>query len=95
VHYVLHKGLHLRVYKIRLIHALKPSDQVALTNFAVDMLEIIDSSPDFLRQVDFSNEATLCVNGLVNKHNCRIWDSKNPRHMWVGERQLRNECVPV
>ncbi|PNF19248.1 hypothetical protein B7P43_G08217 [Cryptotermes secundus] len=78
VHDVLHKRLHLRRYKIQMIHALKPSDQVARTNFAVDMLERTDASPDFVRQVCFSDEATFHVSGVVNRYNCRIWGSQNP-----------------
>jgi hypothetical protein len=50
---VLHKKLRLRAYKIQMIHVLKPSDQVARTNFAVDMLERIDASPDLLREIVF------------------------------------------
>jgi hypothetical protein len=61
-----------------MIYALKPSDQVARTNFAVDMLERIDASPDFLHQVCFSDEVTFHVNGVVNRYNCRFWGSQNP-----------------
>jgi hypothetical protein len=42
------------------------------------MLERIDSSPDFLCQVCFSDEATFCVIEVVNKHNCSIWGIQNP-----------------
>jgi hypothetical protein len=55
-----------------MIHALKPSDQVARTNIAVDMLERIDASPEFLRQVWLSDEATFHVDGVENRYNCRI-----------------------
>jgi hypothetical protein len=65
VHDVLHKTFRLRAYKIKTIHALKPSDQVARTNFAVNMLKLVDASPDFLRQMCFSDEATFHVNGVV------------------------------
>jgi hypothetical protein len=65
-------------YKIQMIHPLKPSDQVAHINYAVDMLERIDASPAFLRQVCFSDEATFHVNGVVNSYNCRIWGSQTP-----------------
>jgi hypothetical protein len=65
-------------YKIQMIHAPKPSDQVARTNLAVDMLERIDASPNFLRQVCFSDEAMFHVSGVVHKYNCRIWGSQNP-----------------
>jgi hypothetical protein len=72
------KSLHPRVYKIKMFHALKPSDQVACTNFAVDILERIDASPDFLCQVCFADKATFSAKGIVNKYNCRIWGSQNP-----------------
>jgi hypothetical protein len=53
VHDVLHKRHRLRAYKIQMIHALKLSDQVACTNFAVGKLEKTDVSPDFICQVCF------------------------------------------
>jgi hypothetical protein len=61
-----------------MIHELKPSEQVARTNFAMDMLERNDASPYLLRQVCFSDEATFHVNGAVNKYNCRNLASQNP-----------------
>jgi hypothetical protein len=61
-----------------MIPALKPSDQIARTNVAVDMLERIDVSPDFLHQVCFSDEVMFHVTGVVNRYNCRIWVSQNP-----------------
>jgi hypothetical protein len=74
VHNVLHKRLRPRAYKIP---ALKPSDQVACTNFTVNMAERIDASPGFQLQV-CSGEATFHVNGVVNRCNCGIWGSQNP-----------------
>jgi hypothetical protein len=44
MHDMLHKRLRLRAYKIQMICALKPSDEIACTNFAVDTLERIDVS---------------------------------------------------
>jgi hypothetical protein len=80
VHAVLHYRLCLRAYKIQMIHALKLSDQVACRNFAVDMLERIEASPNLhlLCQVCFSDEATFYISGVVNKYNCRVWGSQNP-----------------
>jgi hypothetical protein len=72
VHDVLYKRLHLRAYKIKMIHALKLSDELACTNFTVDILERTDPSPDFLYQVCYLDEATFHVNGVVNRYNCRI-----------------------
>jgi hypothetical protein len=70
-----------------MIHALKPSDQVARANFVVDILEEFDSSLDFLHQVCFSEEAMFHVNGIVNRYICRIyWGSQNPRVTFEFER---------
>jgi hypothetical protein len=79
--------------QIQMIHALKLSDQVARTNFAVDMLERTDASPDFLHQAGFSDEATFPVSGAVNRYNCRIWGSQNPHVTQLGERQPQSEYV--
>ncbi|PNF43766.1 hypothetical protein B7P43_G11408, partial [Cryptotermes secundus] len=78
VHDVLHKMLSLRVYKIQMIRALKPSDQVVRIYFVVEMLEKTDASPNFLRQVCFLDVATFHVSGVVNRYNCRISGSQNP-----------------
>ncbi|PNF37864.1 hypothetical protein B7P43_G07422 [Cryptotermes secundus] len=78
VHGVLHKRLRLRGYKIQMIHAIKPSDRVARTNFTEVMLERNDASPNFLFQVCFSDEATFQDSGVVHRYNCRIWGSQNP-----------------
>lgn len=50
----------------------------AHSNFAVDVLERYDASPDFLRQVCFSDKATFHINGVVSRYNCRICGSQNP-----------------
>ncbi|PNF43421.1 hypothetical protein B7P43_G13453, partial [Cryptotermes secundus] len=68
----------IRPASLQLIPAPTPSGQVARTNFAVDMLERVDPSPDFLCQVCFSDEVTFQVNRAVNRCNCRICGSQNP-----------------
>jgi hypothetical protein len=55
-----------------------PSDQVARTNFAVDMLEGNNASANFLHQVCFLDKTMFHVSGVVNRYNCRIWGSQNP-----------------
>ncbi|PNF20692.1 hypothetical protein B7P43_G00325, partial [Cryptotermes secundus] len=88
---VLHKRLRLRAYKIQMIHALKPSDHVARTNFAVDLLERTGASPDFLLQVCFSDETVFRASGVVHRYNHRIWGSQNQHvtccpevNVWTG-----------
>jgi hypothetical protein len=78
-----------------MIHALKPNDQVARTNFALDMLERIDPSPDFLLQVCFSDEAAFHGNGILNSY-AQLQDlgqSKSMCYMWIVERQPQSIFV--
>jgi hypothetical protein len=84
----------VRAYKIKMIHALKPSDQVARRSFAVDMLQRIDAPPHFLWEVCFSDEATVRLNGVINRYNAGFGAFKI--HMSrVGERQPKNEPVSL
>jgi hypothetical protein len=62
------------------------------------MLERIDASPDFLRHVCFSDEATFHVSGVVNRyihttagfgavkiHVTREFETGSPKvNMWAG-----------
>ena len=41
------------------------------------MLDRLDSDPGFLICDCFSDESTFHVSGLPNRHNLRIWGSKN------------------
>ncbi|GFU41327.1 transposase [Trichonephila clavipes] len=35
--------------------------------------------PDFHKRILFRDEAHFCLNGYVNKQNCRIWREANPQ----------------
>ncbi|GFV88634.1 hypothetical protein TNCV_1244441 [Trichonephila clavipes] len=35
--------------------------------------------PDFHKRILFNDEAHFCLNGYVNKQNCRIWSEANPQ----------------
>ncbi|GFY17911.1 uncharacterized protein TNCV_3384041 [Trichonephila clavipes] len=35
--------------------------------------------PDFHKRILISDEAQFCLNGYVNKQNCRIWSEANPQ----------------
>ena len=51
------------------------------------MLSRIEDDEDFLKKVMFTDEACFHVSGKVNRHNVRIWGSKNPH---VVIEHLRN-----
>ena len=86
IHKVLHRKLRLYAYKVQLLQALKPEDKPRRKEFAVTMLDRLDSDPGFLKRVCFSDESTFHVSGLINRHNSRIWGSQNPHETYELER---------
>ena len=86
IHKVLHKNLRLYAYKVQLLQAIKPEDKPQRKEFAVTMLDRLDSDPGFLKRVCFSDESTFYVSGLINRHNSRIWGSQNPHETFELER---------
>ena len=78
IHKVLHRNLWVYAHKVHLLQALKPEDKPWRKEFAVTMLDRLDSDPRFLKRVFFSDESMFHVSGLLNRHNLRIWDSENP-----------------
>ena len=83
---VLRGNLRLYAYKVQLLQALKPEDKPRRKEFAVTMLDRLDSDPGFLKRVCFGDESTFHVSELINRHNSRIWGSQNPHETYELER---------
>ena len=80
LHRILHKDLGLKAFKVQLTQELKPVDHHKRRIFADWVLQMHQNDPDFHRKIIFSNEAMYSPRRLyVNKLNCRIWGSENPR----------------
>ena len=77
-HKSLLRKLRLYAYKMQLVQALKPEDKLRQKEFAVTMLDRLDSDPQFLKRVCFCDESKFHVSGLLNRHNLKIWGSENP-----------------
>ena len=86
IHKVLHRNVRLYAYNVQLLQALKPDDKPRRKEFAVTMLDGLDSDPGFLKRVCFSDESIFHVSGLTNRHNSRIWGSQNPYENYELER---------
>lgn len=78
-------------YKIHLLHELNEDDPDRRMQFCATMMEMIDDNPNFLNNILFSDEATFCLNGFVNRHNCRYWSSENPHWMMEHHTQYRQK----
>lgn len=63
-----------------------PNDRPLRLAFANEMLARINDNPTFLQNVLFSDEATFHLSGIINRHNCRIWGSRNPHVSVMHER---------
>ena len=75
-------NLRIYAYKVQLLQALKPEDKLRRKEFAVMMLDRLDSDPWFLKRVCFSDKSTFHVSGLLNRRNLRIWGSENPHNIY-------------
>lgn len=70
-------------YKIRLVHELAEEDFDRRLQFCEILMDICNRDNNFVRNMVFSDEATFCLNGTVNRQNCRYWSQTNPH--WVQE----------
>ncbi|GFX21217.1 putative transposable element [Trichonephila clavipes] len=59
--------------------AIHQNDHQARRRFVEWAQNEIAVVPDFNKRILFSDEAHFCLNGYVNKQNCRIWSEANPQ----------------
>ncbi|CAH2101163.1 unnamed protein product [Euphydryas editha] len=90
---ILHLDLHLHPYQIQLTQELKPADHTMRRSYADWVLEQQRLDYDFSHRIFFSDEAHFMLGGYVNKQNCRIWGSENPKVTF--ERPLHPQKVTV
>lgn len=70
-------------YKVQLVHELNEDDPDRRMQFCEIMMERCIDDPQFSRRIVFSDEATFCLNGTVNRQNFRYWATENPH--WIME----------
>ncbi|CAK9813004.1 hypothetical protein ANTPLA_LOCUS7629 [Anthophora plagiata] len=89
---ILTKDLHLHAYKVQLTQKLKPTDHAQRREFVEWIMEQ-QVYADFSSKIIFSDEAHFHLDGFVNRQNCRIWGSENPRE--IVEKQMHPQRVTV
>ncbi|GBM82857.1 hypothetical protein AVEN_274096-1 [Araneus ventricosus] len=67
----------LHAYKVPIVQDLQLNVSPRRAEFAIEILNRIDVENDYLNRICFYNESTFHVSGMVNRHNVRIWESKN------------------
>lgn len=93
LHRILHKDLGLKAYKVQLTQQLMPTDHQQRRVFAEWVIEMHQANQEFHRQIIMSDEAHFNLGGHVNKQNCRIWGSENPRK--IIEKPIHPQRVTV
>lgn len=73
---ILHKRLNLQAYKVQMLQASQQDDLPYLLNFAMEMLQCIDSDADFLLRLLYTDETTFNLSGNINYHNMKYGDRK-------------------
>jgi len=93
---VLKNKRHLKPYKMNNYHALTEEDYSPRVYACEELLKIFNEDFNFITNLITSNEVTFHINGCVNRHNCKIWESKlsndicikshlSPKvYVWVG-----------
>lgn len=74
-------------YKVHLVQELTEDDPDRRIEFCEIMQNVCNHNPRFLRNILFSDEATFCLNGSVNRQNCRYWSRENPH--WMMEKHTQ------
>jgi hypothetical protein len=77
----------MKPYKLQLLQQLKPNDKQRRYEFCVKVQQWIEEDDeDFVNRIVFSDEVTFHTIGKVNRHNCRVWGTQNPRDFMEYER---------
>ncbi|KAJ8960579.1 hypothetical protein NQ318_013868 [Aromia moschata] len=57
-------------YKFQLVQELNEDDPDRRQQFFETMMNLCQTNPNLHQQILFSDEATFCLNGTVNRQNC-------------------------
>ncbi|GFU72870.1 uncharacterized protein TNCV_4909991 [Trichonephila clavipes] len=76
---VLRKVVHFFPYKIRHNQQLMANDREKRLTFALTFLARVEVDASWPWKILWSDGAHFHLRGTVNTHNCRIWDTENPR----------------
>ena len=80
-------------YNLQVVQQLLHRDLQARQTFCTQLLEMINSEPDFLNNFIMSDKAHFHLSGYVNRQNFRYWASTNPNQ--IHERSLHSAKVAV
>ncbi|GFU61856.1 uncharacterized protein TNCV_375141 [Trichonephila clavipes] len=65
-------------YKLQFVQELLPHDFETRHLFSLQFLAHLEVDPEWPWNILWTDEAHFHLDGLVNTHNCRIWETDNP-----------------
>lgn len=69
---ILKKRLDLKPYRIRVVQQLKEDDPLKRLYFCDFLVNELNTNPEYLHMLMFSDEARFCLNGTVVPANYRF-----------------------
>ncbi|GFX16657.1 transposable element tc3 transposase [Trichonephila clavipes] len=70
--------LHYYPYKVQFVQELLPHDIETRHLFSLQFLARLEVDPEWPWNILWTDEAHFHLDGSVNTHNCRIWETDNP-----------------
>lgn len=70
-------------YKIKIHQKLEKEDLAHRKSMAEEFIMKNLEDPSFIQRIIFSDESTFRLDGIVNRHNCRIWGKEPPNDFTV------------
>lgn len=90
---VLRNDFKMFPYRIQATQLLYEEDCALRRVMCETLIQSIDADENFLSNLIFSDESTFHLNGIVNRHNCRIWGTETPTETY--QRSQASEKVNV
>ncbi len=78
VHNILKNELNYFPYKVQIGQTLTKDSEKKRVEFCEKMLKRLETDPDFIHKIWFTDESHFYLNGFVNKQNMRIWGTEKP-----------------
>jgi hypothetical protein len=70
----------LQAIQLQMVQALSDGHEKWL-EFGGEMFDKMQNEDDKLNKIVFSDKTTFHLSGKVNRHNVRIWGTKNPHEI--------------
>lgn len=89
----IYKSMGFKPYIPRLVQELNEDDFDRRIEYCETFLSLLETEPDLIHHIIWSDEALFKLNGHINRHNSVYWAIQNPNLTW--EHTMQAEGVTV